>query len=89
MLGRHCTLEPLSAAQHAGALFDAYAENADDSNWTYLPYGPFDRLADFVVWVTPKEQSFDPVPFAIRSHHPYHTRNDAVACSAPFRTALA
>ena len=70
MVGRHCSLEPLSADRHANALYAAYAENADDSSWTYLPYGPFETLDDFVGWIAPKEQSFDPVPFAILAGEP-------------------
>ncbi len=51
MRGRICRLEPLDAEQHARALHEAYAENADGRNWTYLPYGPFasaDEYASFV-----------------------------------------
>jgi len=39
--GARCRLVPLSADRHAEALHDAFAANADGSNWTYLPYGPF------------------------------------------------
>lgn len=65
MVGRYCRLEPLSADAHAKTLFDAYATNVDESNWTYLPYGPFETSDDLASWIRPKETSFDPVPFAI------------------------
>jgi len=34
-------LEPLDVERHAKALHEAYAEDAEGRNWTYLPYGPF------------------------------------------------
>lgn len=39
--GRLCRLEPLDVDRHAQALHQAYAEDAEGRNWTYLPYGPF------------------------------------------------
>lgn len=42
--GTHCRLEPLSVARHAGQLFQAYAAAPDDSDWTYLSFGPFADL---------------------------------------------
>jgi RimJ/RimL family protein N-acetyltransferase len=65
MHGRYCELEPLVADLHAAPLYEAYGEYPDESNWTYLPYGPFDSVEDFAAWVRPMETSFDPVPFAI------------------------
>jgi RimJ/RimL family protein N-acetyltransferase len=41
MEGRLVRLEPLDAGRHAKALHEAYAEDAEGRNWTYLPYGPF------------------------------------------------
>jgi len=65
MLGRYCRLEPLVADRHAAPLFAAYGRRPDESNWTYLPYGPFESAEDYAAWVRPMEASFDPVPFAI------------------------
>ncbi|HEX5066126.1 MAG TPA: GNAT family protein [Myxococcota bacterium] len=41
MQGRLVRLEPLDVERHAKALHEAYAEDAEGRNWTYLPYGPF------------------------------------------------
>jgi RimJ/RimL family protein N-acetyltransferase len=47
MAGRFCRLEPLDAERHAAELFAANGEDKDQRNWTYLPYGPFERLEDY------------------------------------------
>ena len=65
MEGHYCKLAPLKAEAHAEALFEAYRQYPDGSNWTYLPYGPFDTAEAYAAWIRPKENSFDPVPFAI------------------------
>lgn len=65
MVGAYCVLTPLVADLHAAALFDAYARNPNDANWTYLPYGPFRTVDELASWIRPMERSFDPVPFAI------------------------
>jgi RimJ/RimL family protein N-acetyltransferase len=65
MRGRICRLEPLDAERHAHALHEAYAEDADGRNWTYLPYGPFasaDEYASFVRWGS---RGDDPLFYAI------------------------
>ena len=49
--GTRCRLEPLSADRHAEALHEAFAANADGSNWTYLPYGPFESAAAYAACV--------------------------------------
>jgi RimJ/RimL family protein N-acetyltransferase len=41
MEGRLVRLEPLDTEQHGKALHEAYAQDAEGRNWTYLPYGPF------------------------------------------------
>ncbi len=67
LVGRTCRLEALSADKHAAALYDAYAEFSDASNWTYLPYGPFASMVEYRVWVESMESGDDRVPFAILS----------------------
>lgn len=49
--GARCRLEPLSAEKHASALYAANLEDRDGSGWTYLPYGPFASLDDYVATV--------------------------------------
>lgn len=65
MVGRYCTLAPLSAEQHAADLFAANQHDAEGRNWTYLFYGPFPTLADYRAWVQSVEASADPLFFAI------------------------
>lgn len=50
MTGKYCSLEPFSAEQHAADLYKAYALDTDGRNWAYMPYGPFDSLAEFEAW---------------------------------------
>jgi len=47
IVGARCQLEPLTVERHAEALHAAFAENADGSDWTYLPYGPFATADDY------------------------------------------
>ncbi|MFH1068438.1 MAG: GNAT family protein [Candidatus Glassbacteria bacterium] len=63
--GRYCRLEPLDAGRHAEALFQAYTADKEGRLWTYLPYGPFDRLEDFTAWIRQSCLADDPLFFAI------------------------
>lgn len=65
LAGRACRLEPLDAAAHADALFDANAADVAGRMWTYLPYGPFATRADHQAWVLAGASSTDPLFFAI------------------------
>jgi RimJ/RimL family protein N-acetyltransferase len=47
MAGRFCRVEPLDPELHAAELFAANDEDKDRRNWTYLPYGPFERFEDY------------------------------------------
>ncbi|MBV8889510.1 MAG: GNAT family N-acetyltransferase [Alphaproteobacteria bacterium] len=51
MAGHFCTVEPLEPDRHAAELFDANAEDRDGRNWTYYPYGPFAKLAEYRNWM--------------------------------------
>jgi RimJ/RimL family protein N-acetyltransferase len=50
MHGRYCTLEKLDLNQHAAVLFQALSTNNQGESWTYLPYGPFNTLDEFIRW---------------------------------------
>ncbi len=65
MQGRLCRLEPLDAARHAAGLHEAYAEDVEGRNWTYLPYGPFASPAAYAAWVQSVQAGADPLFFAI------------------------
>ncbi len=45
MQGSYCTVNPLEMEAHLQDLFEAFA--GTDSDWTYLPYGPFEDVAAF------------------------------------------
>lgn len=59
--GRLCRLEPLEPTRHAKALYTAFSRDADNRNWTYLPYGPFKNFECFDAWL--KDVSKDDDPF--------------------------
>lgn len=60
--GRFVRVERLGNS-HTDELFDAFA--VDDSLWTYMPYGPFQRGC-YRAWVAKMQGSADPFFFAIR-----------------------
>ena len=64
MPGRFCTLEPLSGS-HAPQLFDALALDHERRNWTYLPYGPFEKAEAWRAWVEKSASQQDPLFLAI------------------------
>ena len=64
-MGRTCRLEPLDAARHGESLHRANLLDREGRNWTYLPYGPFDRAADYLAWVESIAGKDDPQFFAI------------------------
>jgi len=65
IVGRYCTLEPLSPEAHSLQLFEAYSQDKTAANWTYLPYGPFENSGHFHAWVTEQAEKLDPLFFAV------------------------
>ncbi len=61
MQGRWCDVVPLDPDTHAGALFDAYAADAEGRIWTYLPAGPFADLAAYRAWMDATCLTDDPL----------------------------
>jgi RimJ/RimL family protein N-acetyltransferase len=59
--GRFCRVEILDSQKHAADLFAANRLDADGRNWTYLGYGPFDRLEDYRAWVESVAPANDPL----------------------------
>jgi RimJ/RimL family protein N-acetyltransferase len=60
MQGRLCRLELLDAAAHGADLYAANARDTDGRNWTYLPYGPFERLDQYLEWARAATAGDDP-----------------------------
>jgi len=65
IVGRTCRLEPLEVERHAAALFAANQQDADGRTWTYLPYGPFQTIAEYRAWMSEYCLGDDPLFFAI------------------------
>jgi RimJ/RimL family protein N-acetyltransferase len=63
--GRYCRLEPLDAGRHAADLHAAYSRDADGRMWTYLSSGPFTSSAELRSWVEARQDSEDPLFFAV------------------------
>ena len=63
--GHYARLEPLSAANHVVSLHEAFSRKPADSNWTYLPYGPFASEEAFAAWVEGVEPLEDPHFYAV------------------------
>jgi RimJ/RimL family protein N-acetyltransferase len=63
--GRYCRVERLSVEKHAEALFEANALDREGRMWTYLSYGPFQRLDAYREWAEKFARSEDPLFYAI------------------------
>lgn len=61
--GDTARLEPLDPERHGDDLFKA-AQGAD-ATWTYLPYGPFASMGDFMGWLRARAPVDDPLTFTI------------------------
>ena len=65
MAGRTCLVEPLDIDKHSADLFRANRLDREDRIWVYLPYGPFDTLADYRKWLAATCLGDDPLFFSI------------------------
>ena len=63
--GRYCRVERLNPERHAESLFNANALDREGRMWTYLSYGPFDRLDSYREWAEQHARSEDPLFYAI------------------------
>lgn len=59
--GQSCRIEAYTPDQHNQALYEAFAKDFAQTNWTYLPYGPFDHFEAFDSWARSYCQSNDPL----------------------------
>ena len=62
--GRYVVLEPVER-EHVAGLMEAFAEDAGDMMWEYLPHGPFDQ-AGYLAWTDTARASPDPLHYAVR-----------------------
>ena len=65
MVGDYCRVEKLDAERHAGDLHQANSQDRQNRIWTYLGYGPFERLDDYREWAVAASSSSDPLFYAI------------------------
>jgi RimJ/RimL family protein N-acetyltransferase len=63
--GRYCRIEPLRAMHHAADLHAANSLDREGRMWTYLFNGPFATLAEYTEWIEARENSLDPLFFAV------------------------
>lgn len=65
MQGLYCRLERLDPQRHGPSLFSANRLDASGRNWTYMAYGPFDTVEDYLLWIRRDCLGTDPLYFAI------------------------
>jgi RimJ/RimL family protein N-acetyltransferase len=65
MQGRFCRVEPIDLERHTADLHAANLQDAAGANWTYLAYGPFERLEDYRDWVATTCLGDDPMFHAV------------------------
>ena len=59
--GRWMRLDALDADRHVAELFQSISgENADDSMWTYMAFGPFPTFENFTEWLKQRQVLHDP-----------------------------
>jgi RimJ/RimL family protein N-acetyltransferase len=63
--GRLCRVEPVDVDRHASDLHAANLRDKDGRNWTYLAYGPYERLDDYREWMRRTCLGDDPLFHAI------------------------
>ena len=63
--GRFCIIEAFDPERHGEKLYEALAVGASDALWTYLPYGPFVDVSDYMTWLRKNATGKDPLFCAI------------------------
>ena len=65
MIGKYCRLSPLNIDKHAESLYQSYAQDSNDQNWTYLAYGPFSDVESFRIWLQANCTGQDPLFYVV------------------------
>lgn len=63
--GKYCLIEPIDVERHANDLFNAYAVDESGRMWTYMTYGPFEKLEAIEHWLEEARMTEDPQFYAI------------------------
>ena len=61
MQGRYCSVVPLDIEAHGEGLFEADRNDSSGRSWTYMPYGPFEELDDYLEWLQSDCTGEDPL----------------------------
>jgi RimJ/RimL family protein N-acetyltransferase len=81
LVGHFCRVELLDPKRHAVHLYQANALDTEGRMWTYLPYGPFETLDNFVGWMNDYCRSRDPLFLALIDN----TTDEAVGVASYLR----
>ena len=65
MEGKYCVIEILDVEKHAEDLFNSFAKDVKNYDWTYLHYGGFKSLTNFMEWLDKDCLHDDPLFHAI------------------------
>jgi RimJ/RimL family protein N-acetyltransferase len=65
--GQYCKVLPLEIERDFVGLFEAFSEDVEAKNWTYLPYGPFATAREFRDWLIRACAGNDPFFYTILS----------------------
>jgi len=84
MEGQYCALTPLDPKAHAEGLFNAFAKDAENIDWAYLPYGPFDSLPALQAWLEEIARKSDPLFYTLMDR-----QGDAVGVASYLRISPA
>jgi len=63
--GKTVRLESLNVEKHSEDLFESNSLDVEGENWAYLPYGPFDTLKSYQIWLEEEASKQDPTFFSI------------------------
>lgn len=63
--GQYCLIEPLNPELHTKSLFQAFSLAENESDWTYLFFGPFTNFENFKEFITTAYQNTDPKYYTI------------------------
>ena len=81
MEGQYCYIEILDVEKHTEDLFNAFAKDITNQDWTYLPYGPFASQKEFTEWLRNECTGKDPLFYTIVDK----TNNNAVGMASYLR----
>ena len=69
--GKFCILEILNIEKHSEDLFNSFAKDIKDYDWTYLHYGGFKSLIEFEKWINKFCSQNDPLFYTVIDKNQY------------------